>query len=206
VISQRARYTAQAVGDHACAFTDLLPKITVRRRSRTALSEIAEPGVSAVSGMRVAPCRVLAPVARSIPARRKETGRETTGYVPRSGNVPSRFRTDGSTGRSDLAVARASALLGSGGTGGSVHREAGGGSVAVSECSGEADRDRPGWRDGRVVGLGGHRDLLAGLGVRRIPEVADLLVTGESPDERPRADRAGARVGQRHLRLETAAP
>jgi hypothetical protein len=51
VTSRRARYTRKVVGDRPCAITDLLSKINIRIRSRTALSEIAKPGVNAVSGI-----------------------------------------------------------------------------------------------------------------------------------------------------------
>lgn len=41
MISRRARYTPDAVGDHERALADLLSKANLRRQPRTALSEIA---------------------------------------------------------------------------------------------------------------------------------------------------------------------
>ena len=58
----------------------------------------------------------------------------------------------------------------------------------------------------RVVRLVGRGHVLPGLGVRRRPHAGDLLVAGERPGQRPRAERAAPGVGQHDLRLEAARP
>src|SRR5450759_5354842 len=77
---------------------------------------------------------------------------------------------------------------------GAVDRKRGGRRIAAGEVAGEADGDRAGRGDGRVVGLVGGGHVLARLCVAGRPHAADLLVTGECPGERPGTDGRSARV------------